>query len=109
MIRFHDNFAPCHKPYACADRNAEVKRQLVKHDSAAREFVGKNARTEAVHRQPVIDFRVVDMRRVWDVYERRFDVMIAYDDTMPHMLTDMDDRRSRGMIASSSRCWWRRN
>ncbi len=50
----------------------------------------KRARAEAERRAMAIDFRVADMRNVWNVYERRFDVVMACDNAVPHLLTDAD-------------------
>jgi cyclopropane fatty-acyl-phospholipid synthase-like methyltransferase len=37
-----------------------------------------------------IDFQVVDMRRVWEAYQRQFDVVIACDNSVPHLLGDSE-------------------
>lgn len=46
----------------------------------------KDATRFAVH----IEFAVVDMCRVWDIYQKQFDVVMACDNSVPHLLTDND-------------------
>ena len=48
------------------------------------------ARLEAIRRGLTIDFRVADMRQLWTVYQRQFDVIIACDNAIPHLLSDAD-------------------
>ena len=50
----------------------------------------ERAQAEAARRALAIDFRVADMRSVWDVYGRSFDVVMACDNSVPHLLTDAD-------------------
>lgn len=46
------------------------------------------ARIEADRRGLSIDFHVADMRHLWDVHERQFDLIIACDNAVPHLLSD---------------------
>jgi SAM-dependent methyltransferase len=48
------------------------------------------ARAEANRRGLSIDFRVADMRGLWEVHQRQFDVIIACDNAVPHLLSDAD-------------------
>jgi SAM-dependent methyltransferase len=48
------------------------------------------ARTEANRRGLTIDFRVADVRRLWEAHQRQFDVIIACDNAIPHLLSDAD-------------------
>jgi SAM-dependent methyltransferase len=48
------------------------------------------ARAEASQRGLTIDFRVADMRQLWEVHQRQFDVIIACDNAIPHLLSDAD-------------------
>ena len=44
------------------------------------------ARQESLRHNVQIEFQVVDMRQVWDTYQRQFDVVIACDNSVPHLL-----------------------
>jgi SAM-dependent methyltransferase len=48
------------------------------------------ARGEASRRGLTIDFRVADMRQLWEAHQREFDVVIACDNALPHILSDAD-------------------
>ena len=48
------------------------------------------ARGEAHQRQLAIDFAQVDMRQVWDHYACPFDVVLACDNAIPHLLSDAE-------------------
>ena len=48
------------------------------------------ARRNAAQRGLEIQFRVADMRRVTQVYERKFDLVIACDNAIPHLLSDAE-------------------
>jgi len=48
------------------------------------------ARTEATERDLSIDFSVADMRSVADHHQRNFDVVIACDNSIPHLLSNAD-------------------
>jgi len=50
----------------------------------------EEARSEAKRRKLVIDFEIVDMRQVWNHFGRAFDVVIACDNAIPHLLSDED-------------------
>lgn len=43
------------------------------------------ARAEAAKRGLEADFRVADMRALWEAYHREFDVVIACDNAVPHL------------------------
>jgi SAM-dependent methyltransferase len=46
------------------------------------------ARQEALKYGVEIEFQVVDMRQVWETYQKQFDVVIACDNSVPHLLDD---------------------
>ena len=48
----------------------------------------EQARKEALRQNVEIGFQVVDMRQVWETYQRQFDVVIACDNSIPHLLTN---------------------
>lgn len=48
------------------------------------------ARKEAIKRGLPIDFYVGDMRKVWDTFQRQYDVIISCDNSVPHLLSDED-------------------
>ena len=48
------------------------------------------ARAEAVRRGLEIEFGVADMRSLPEAYRGRFDVVLACDNAVPHLLTDAD-------------------
>lgn len=48
----------------------------------------EQARQEASRYGVQIEFQVVDMRQVWETYQKQFDVVIACDNSVPHLLDD---------------------
>lgn len=48
------------------------------------------ARQEAVARGLSVDLSIADMRRVHDHHQRVFDVVLACDNSVPHLLSDAD-------------------
>jgi SAM-dependent methyltransferase len=48
----------------------------------------EQAQQEALRYGVQIEFQVVDMRQVWETYQRQFDVVIACDNSVPHLLDD---------------------
>lgn len=48
------------------------------------------AQREATRHQVQIEYSVADMRQVWQVFQRQFDILIACDNSVPHLLTDGD-------------------
>jgi SAM-dependent methyltransferase len=48
----------------------------------------KQAKVEAARHDTAIEFQVADMRQTWEVYQRQFDVVIACDNSVPHLLTN---------------------
>lgn len=48
----------------------------------------EHAREEALRQNVQIEFTVADMRQVWDIYQKQFDVVIACDNAVPHLLDD---------------------
>ncbi len=48
------------------------------------------AKREAHARNVEIPFAVVDMRQVYNAYQRQFDLVISVDNSVPHLLTDDD-------------------
>jgi SAM-dependent methyltransferase len=50
------------------------------------------ARREAARQSLSIDFYAADMRELWAMYQKQFDVVIACDNAVPHLLSDADIR-----------------
>lgn len=50
----------------------------------------ERARVEASRRGLEIDFRTADMRRLWSAHQRQFDLVIACDNAIPHLLSEAD-------------------
>ncbi len=50
----------------------------------------EKAREEAVRKGLAIDFQVADMRQVGQVFAGEFDVVLACDNSVPHLLNDED-------------------
>jgi SAM-dependent methyltransferase len=48
------------------------------------------AREEAAARNLEIEFRVADMRGLWEAHRREFDVVLAGDNAVPHLLSEAD-------------------
>lgn len=48
----------------------------------------EKARLEALQRHLDIDFRVVDMRHLQQTFDTKFDLVIACDNAVPHLLSD---------------------
>jgi SAM-dependent methyltransferase len=48
----------------------------------------QQARREAERYGVQIEFQVVDMRQVWETHQAQFDVVIACDNAVPHLLDD---------------------
>lgn len=48
------------------------------------------ARREASSRKLNIDFSVADMRAIYSHHQKQFDLVIACDNSVPHLLTDSD-------------------
>lgn len=48
----------------------------------------KLAEKEALKRGLQIHFHVADMRQVWQTYQKEFDVVMALDNSIPHLLSD---------------------
>jgi SAM-dependent methyltransferase len=65
---------------------AQMGYALTASDISASEI--EEARAEAEKRHLNIDFEVVDMRQAWNHYQRQFDVVLACDNAIPHLLTD---------------------
>ncbi len=59
----------------------------------------ERARREAALRGLTLDFSVADMRAAFDAHGRRqFDLVIACDNSLPHLLTDDDLRQALGQF-----------
>ncbi len=67
---------------------AQVGYQLTASDLSAEEVT--RARAEAAKRQLSIDFSVADMRDVLRHHDQQFDLVIACDNAVPHLLSDED-------------------
>jgi SAM-dependent methyltransferase len=54
----------------------------------------ERAKQEALKRDLTIDFSVADMAQAFDHHRRAFDVVIACDNSIPHLLSDADILRA---------------
>jgi SAM-dependent methyltransferase len=54
--------------------------------SAAVERAGREARRRGLE----INFRIADMRQLWEAHQRQFDLVIACDNAIPHLLSEAD-------------------
>jgi len=54
--------------------------------SAAIERAGEEVRLRGLD----INFRIADMRQLWSSHQRQFDLVIACDNAIPHLLSDAD-------------------
>jgi SAM-dependent methyltransferase len=61
------------------------------------------ARREAEKRSLCIDFSVADMRSAWAHHQKQFDVVIACDNAVPHLLTDADLLAAFGQMLACAR------
>jgi 2-polyprenyl-3-methyl-5-hydroxy-6-metoxy-1,4-benzoquinol methylase len=61
-------------------------------DSSKRAII--EGRTEAIKRGLPIEFQVTDMRRLIDIYPHPFDVVIACDNAIPHLLSNDEIRQT---------------
>ena len=67
---------------------AELDYEVSASDLSDREV--KLAKEEADRRGLKIDFQVADMREVSKVFNKKFDVVLSADNSVPHLLTDED-------------------
>jgi SAM-dependent methyltransferase len=67
---------------------AELGYHLSASDISSAEI--ERARGEASRRGLDIDFRIADMRQLWASHQRTFDLVIACDNAIPHLLSDAD-------------------
>jgi SAM-dependent methyltransferase len=67
---------------------AELGYHLTASDISSAEI--ERARAEANRRGLTIDFCAADMRQLWKAHQRQFDVVIACDNAIPHLLSDAD-------------------
>jgi SAM-dependent methyltransferase len=65
---------------------AKMGYQVTASDISSREI--EQAKTEAARHNVEIKFQVADMSQAWEVYQRQFDVVIACDNSVPHLLTN---------------------
>lgn len=65
---------------------AEKGYQLTASDISAGEI--ERARSEAANRKLAIDFHVADMRSLQQTFQSKFDLVIACDNAIPHLLSD---------------------
>ncbi len=50
----------------------------------------ERARAEAARQQLQLTWRVADMRALWQVHQQHFDVVMACDNAVPHLLSNAD-------------------
>src|SRR5665648_139453 len=48
------------------------------------------ARREAENHSATIEFQIADMRTLWETLQSKFDLVIACDNAVPHLLTDAE-------------------
>ena len=65
---------------------AKLGYQVTSSDLSSGEI--EQAQQEALRYGVQIKFQVADMRQVWEVYQREFDVVIACDNSVPHLLSN---------------------
>ena len=65
---------------------AKLGYQVTSSDLSSAEI--EQARKEALRYGIQIEFKIVDMRQVWETYQSQFDVVIACDNSVPHLLGD---------------------
>jgi SAM-dependent methyltransferase len=75
----------------------QVTASDISHEAVAR------ARREAQARALEIRFSVADMRRAFEYHRRPFDVVIACDNALPHLLTDEDLLAAFGQFFACTR------
>jgi len=63
------------------------------------------ARQEAYRYEVQIEFQVADMRQVWDIFQKQFDVVLACDNAIPHL---MDDNEILQAFKQFYQCTWTR-
>ena len=104
---FYDDLTPLYH-FVYADWDASIARQAAELQSVIAEHWGdgglaqrgftvtasdlsvrsiERARQEASKRGVTIDFSAADMRRAFDHHRRGFDVVIACDNAIPHLLS----------------------
>lgn len=67
---------------------AKLGYQLTASDLSPAEV--EQARQEASRHGVQIEFQIADMRKVWEIYQKQFDVVIACDNAVPHLLNDRE-------------------
>jgi SAM-dependent methyltransferase len=67
---------------------AQIGYTITASDISPRE-IGQ-AWTEANQRGLTIQFGIADMRKLWSVYQKQFDLVIACDNAIPHLLSDQE-------------------
>jgi SAM-dependent methyltransferase len=65
---------------------AKLGYQITASDLSSGEI--EQARQEASRHGVQIKFQTADMCQVWDIYRKQFDVVIACDNSVPHLLND---------------------
>lgn len=67
---------------------AQLGYQVTASDISAGEIA--QAQTEATARNLTITFGVADMRELWAVYQQQFEVVLACDNAVPHLLSEAE-------------------
>lgn len=65
---------------------ARIGYQVTASDISSREI--EQAKQEASRRGVQIEFKTADMCKAWEVHQRQFDVVIACDNSVPHLLSN---------------------
>lgn len=71
---------------------AKLGYELTASDISAREI--EQAQIEAKRHHVELDFHVADMREVNDVFSKKVDVLIACDNAIPHLLSDLEIKQT---------------
>lgn len=67
---------------------AKLGYEVVSSDLSSAEV--EHARQEASQQGVQIEFQVADMRQVWEIYQRQFDIVMACDNSVPHLPSDQE-------------------
>jgi len=60
--------------------------QVTASDISSKEI--EQAKVEAARLNAAVAFQIADMRNVWEIVQKQFDIVIACDNSLPHLLTD---------------------
>ncbi|HOF88696.1 MAG TPA: class I SAM-dependent methyltransferase [Armatimonadota bacterium] len=67
---------------------AELGYQVTASDISSAELA--QAEEETQRRNLAISFHLADMRQVWTIFQRQFDIVLAFGNAVPHLLNEAD-------------------